>query len=489
VWAPTGATFSGEHPELPEDFRYTNHTPSGCKVASDECFERQVKVCRDNVVPDDLCWEEWGQKYANKTPQCGDYYMSQPVHSHVALLDYISYMKELHYDAIYVIGDVSDLPMYPAAPSIALANAVAITASLRGIRIVNLNEQDKANNWLSTTVFTLVEDRHLRCGSGDFVVPLVNPTLHHPKMLEADSTRNHFYSPPTALKWAIWDRVPDPTTMNLPRSQRRVALIVGPGPSINAVTPEMWEVIRQHAEVWGLNEIFPHRFITPHFWHLEVEAGDEEFFNAGGPLSGLCTAGRFRNGTVLITEQNRDNIKDIPCLMSMPKRGYDRTSYANNDGKCSCTPDDARYRPSGNQVSVPCCVTLNRVLSLFSRLGYDDVYLLGIDGHGGYFYTHEPYNINWDRDKLEGRASTEAHHPSQDSGIQHWLWSFGQYNGMRLVNLAVDGFLKSTIFTESVASFVEELTQGCTKHVGPLPPAPPEPGAPAPNAAPATKPS
>ena len=224
---------------------------------------------------------------------------------------------------------------------------------------------------------------------------------------------------------------------------------------------------------WGLNEVFPHKVISPHFLHLEIDEGDEEFFNhvegregvansSEGTPNTLCPRHRFKNGTVLVMEQGRDLIADIPCLIAMPKRGYDRTGW----GKGQCTPETGRFRPHGNEVTVPCQVSLNRIMALFPRLGYDRVYLLGIDGHGGYFYSRDPYNVTWNRDALEGRPSTVNRHPSIDSGIHHWMWSFGQYNGLRLTNLAEGGKLNQTIFTQSIDAFVDELQNGCNEHVG-----------------------
>jgi len=424
---------------------------SGACQKAQECFKYAVtRSPRQNGLRE-IWWEEWGIEYATKRIECT-----------MALLEYIKYMKDLNYDAIYVIGEVSGLSSKWERRG--LADAVAITASIRGMRIVNLNSRAiEEGNWLRNTVFTLVEDRDLRCGAGNFDMPLRNKKIHAPVILTNDATRGKLFERSTTSHWAFWDKTPRPTTINVPRTKRRTAMIVGPGPSLSDMSFEQWDVIRQHTEVWGLNEIFPHHFLSPHFWHLEVEEGDDRFFNHGNH----CTVDRFKNGTILVMDkESRGLIDDYPCLVAMPKRGYDRTEYSLH-GKCHCTPGDARYRPKGDSVNVDCCVSMNRVMSLFSRLGYEKVYLLGLDGHGGYFYQKPHYNITWDRDKLEDRSTTFARHPSMDTGTNHWVWSFGMYNGMGLVNLAEGGNMRHVMYTQSIESFVDDLVHGCDHNVGP----------------------
>jgi len=436
-----------------------------CQEDVNTCFQRQVQACSLHSAPGyyEECWEHWGRQYADDAIKCNNGPLK------MSILEYIALMKRLRYKAVFVIGDVSDGIQGKQALG-GLSNAVAITASIRGMRLINLNDRGIIDgNWLRETVYTMVEDRDIRCGANNFEHPLNLPDIHAPRALDDDPTVNMPFTPDTTPQWALWNQVPNPSTINLPRTQKRTALVVGPGPSLLNMTEDQWNVIKAHTEVWGLNEIFPHDFLTPHFLHLEVESGDHEFFNTDS----LCTRDRFKNGTVLVMEQGRNEIKRIPCLLAMPKRGYDRTGWGEESTppppmNCICTAKTGRSRPHGNQVDIPCCVTLNRIMALFTRLGYEHVYFLGIDGKGGYFYNEEPYHIRWNRDELEHRASTHAQHPTMGTGIAQWLWAFGQYNGLQLTNLATDGNLKDTLYTQSVSDFVDELVQGCQQPVGPV---------------------
>ena len=44
---------------------------------------------------------------------------------------------------------------------------------------------------------------------------------------------------------------------------------MGCGSSVNAVTKEIYDELRPHVDVWGLNLLQWHPVIVPDFWHLE----------------------------------------------------------------------------------------------------------------------------------------------------------------------------------------------------------------------------
>jgi len=240
--SPPGSTIrvcmgNSAEPEVGENIRcHPMKDSEHCKRHQQACFREHVSRCsqysHDIKGNWENCWEQWGHIYVNKNALCKNQT------SELTLLEFLRTLKLFHYDEVFVAGDLSSQVLLPEEVNMqsdilsGLANAIAITASILGLKVTNLNIREQGK-WLQETVFTLIRDRDLRCGSQDFGHILSSTWINAPIMLDTDPTTEMPYSPDNQHYWQVFDQIPDPTIMNLPRTQRRTCLVLGNGPSLN----------------------------------------------------------------------------------------------------------------------------------------------------------------------------------------------------------------------------------------------------------------
>jgi len=59
------------------------------------------------------------------------------------------------------------------------------------------------------------------------------------------------------------------------RSRKSSALLIGCGPSVNLLSKEQYEKLREHADVWTINQVFFHPFIQPDYAHVELHSKEQ----------------------------------------------------------------------------------------------------------------------------------------------------------------------------------------------------------------------
>ncbi|WP_144431355.1 hypothetical protein [Aeromonas schubertii] len=195
--------------------------------------------------------------------------------------------------------------------------------------------------------------------------------------------------------------------------------ILGCGASINDVSDDEWDMIKQHDSI-GINYFYFHDFIpTAHF--IELGGSDEAFNCIHTHL--LCDPIR----TEPIFMQIRHLINSGRVLSSQKNRVklYSPTTMLTNDTGILKQYLEHYYLPSSDSAPlIHYCSTLDCALNFAVRKGYKEIAFVGVDlNHSAYFWD-EPSNNKkyssaikavdddyaigrWDRDILKPHATTD----------------------------------------------------------------------------------
>ncbi|MEZ6975413.1 MULTISPECIES: hypothetical protein [Aeromonas] len=195
--------------------------------------------------------------------------------------------------------------------------------------------------------------------------------------------------------------------------------ILGCGTSINDVSDDEWNMIKQHDSI-GINYFYFHDFIpTAHFIEL---GGSNEAFNCihdhllGDPLRTEPIFMQIRHlinsGRVLKSDRNRVNL-------------YSPTTMLTSDNHVLKQYLEHYYLPSSNSSPlIHYCSTLDCALNFAVRQGYKEIAFVGVDlNHSAYFWdkpsnnkkyssaikaVNDDYAIGqWDRNLLKPHATTD----------------------------------------------------------------------------------
>ena len=242
--------------------------------------------------------------------------------------------------------------------------------------------------------------------------------------------------------------------LQLPTTGKKHAIFIGTGPSVNAITAEQFERLKPYADIWGLNLLHYHPVIVPDFWHYEPLSFSMPGGHALQHIHGYEKPGTnveaWINHTVLICEQACHLLKHPTIsgwMDSVQKRIYRRASISGCHTKCD--PRDANYKPERDEVHIPCCSTMNRVMDLAARIGYKKVFLLGFDGSTDYYYTDrtsvpegparsvpmwalEAADIDETAPKALKGGGVEKEHPNKGTDV--FIKTFAAFNGIQVIN-------------------------------------------------------
>ena len=181
--------------------------------------------------------------------------------------------------------------------------------------------------------------------------------------------------------------------LQLPLSGKKFVLLVGCGASSLGMTQEHWVAISPFVDTWAINNLQWHPTIVPDYWHLEP-IGDRIYgtdlpFQSWGQFPTPPVESQERkwvNHTILICEQGCQHLEHMRWTQKMQKRFYRRASISACAPDPPCDPNEARRVPVKDQVHVPCCSTMNRVMDLIVRAGYERVFTIGLDGDTTYYF-------------------------------------------------------------------------------------------------------
>lgn len=203
------------------------------------------------------------------------------------------------------------------------------------------------------------------------------------------------------------------------------AIFLGCGPSINELSEDDWEKIKD-MDIWVSNNWFIHD-IVPDFYHLEVK------MHRNGPFAKH------------MIESKRELYKDVnwvldktrPYLLDIVKsEWYDniytyKKSYRGNDGN---------YKPTPGMVQVSCMASITIILDLMQKMDYENIYLCGVDLYSSeYFWTN---NEKYDHHNIPYMISTckpDERHPKAPHATfktAKFISEFGKYNNINFINLS-----------------------------------------------------
>jgi len=239
------------------------------------------------------------------------------------------------------------------------------------------------------------------------------------------------------------------------RSRKSSALLIGCGPSVNLLSKEQYEKLREHADVWTINQVFFHPFIQPDYAHVELHSKEQV------PVWKENLGQKWPKATFII--EDNWNLWREPF-------GARRTFTYRVGTKCpeewaasngGCQVGHGRYRVKQGLVNAICCSSLNRVMDILSYMPYHTVYMLGFDSlQRKMFFDEGPLysqtNIMHDTKHAE-RVGPATTYEMAENGIEKAVSAFGVFNGMRLVNLATESRFATYIHTQSIDSAINEL--------------------------------
>jgi hypothetical protein len=159
-----------------------------------------------------------------------------------------------------------------------------------------------------------------------------------------------------------------------------VAVFLGSGQSINAMTPEQWEVI--HAcDKWTVNNWCYHPTVVPHFYHVELKAYD--FGIVQGRL--LEKRKEYRNVKFLIPGNKPKLANAIPPECEVFT--YDFRARSTKHSKFLDPKDiDANYVIDPKILTKSYDNSITLVIELMYKMGYRAVYLYGVDLQNSYYF-------------------------------------------------------------------------------------------------------
>jgi hypothetical protein len=162
-------------------------------------------------------------------------------------------------------------------------------------------------------------------------------------------------------------------------------VLLGSGESLNDITKKQWDIILTK-NVWALNNHIYHPFIVPNFYTYELKSYDfpivkERFAEKWD---------KYKNVKYVLPNNRIDYLKK-----ALPNDGNNATIYVYNyiiRGKHpKLAPEqkiNANYDPNGNEFVKSYDASVNLMIDMFYKLGYNKIWLFGFDGgNSRYFWT------------------------------------------------------------------------------------------------------
>ena len=277
------------------------------------------------------------------------------------------------------------------------------------------------------------------------------------------------------------------------RKRHSSALLIGNGPSANAVKATHARLIERTWDVWATNAFFVHATLTPDFHHVEVKGYTEPFWLQNFDAS---VRARYRAHDTLLwgfkeTKFFATSPRPSECrLNTLPKRNASHTARAarkaghvcgSNCPRClqrvlrhtrlsSYTYGDLAFGETTidfgqcaaapvlpNVLSKRCHASITTVLSMIIQLRYERLYILGVDLHSPlHFFDVKPKYAALRRPDLTReekadlpqmakaqKASQRKQHLTARSTVA-FLPAFLSANALPAINLSPDSLLRST---------------------------------------------
>ena len=240
------------------------------------------------------------------------------------------------------------------------------------------------------------------------------------------------------------------TFKNLKRDKKS-AIFLGCGSSINTLTLAQEEKIQNNFDVWVSNNFMVHKRIVPDFYHVEIK--------------------HHRNGPLIhrLAHKRRNEYKDVNWIIDQT-RSYILSYVSPNDyshSKFHVYPkvyrreNHGNYIPHPEKVSVSCNASITVIIDIMSRMGYDKIYFLGVDMNDSRYFWSE--NDDYKDIEMEDivksckpdERSINEPHPTMH--MKDYLPEYLSYNKQVAINLSKTSLLAKKMKTMDINEVLNEL--------------------------------
>jgi hypothetical protein len=164
------------------------------------------------------------------------------------------------------------------------------------------------------------------------------------------------------------------------------AVFLGCGSSINNITSEQWDKIKQF-DTWTTNNWAYHSFV-PKFYHLEMRKPNTPGRKLHAQLIRSRMAHEAYDDVIFIINRDRAYLLDV-----IGKNRKNIYLYKMNKVNAIKKPIIPKYKPSKNPNILTCNLnaSFTMVLELLTRFKYKKILFWGVDLHDcRYFWTNKP---------------------------------------------------------------------------------------------------
>ena len=235
------------------------------------------------------------------------------------------------------------------------------------------------------------------------------------------------------------------------RKNSKSAFFLGCSQSINTLTLEQEKLIQENFDIWVSNNFMVHKRIVPDFYHVEIK------HHRNGPLIGR------------LAHQRRESYKNVNWIIDQT-RPYILNYVSLNDysnekihvyPKTYRREDHGKYTPLANEVSVSCNASITVIMDLMVRMGYENIYFLGVDMNDSrYFWSgNKDYEDVQMEDIVKSckpdERSIDDPHPTMH--MKDYLPEFLDYNNQNAFNLSPNSLLSRKMKTISIKEVLDEF--------------------------------
>lgn len=254
--------------------------------------------------------------------------------------------------------------------------------------------------------------------------------------------------------------------------RRRRALIMGTGQSALLINETNVARVKEMFDVWSANHFYFHPHLVPDYAHLQMRKGGAPFWfkhfykQDVGPKYGGERWKKYRNTHFILSELGDKDTRVASASTELPFFTYPFEEAAKNKpmerrlvgvGHEEChNPRKDKHRgdpvktfTAASDCRKPpreyCFSSLTTMVDIALSVGYEEVYVMGVDGGGGHFYHNAEYKdkyFGYIKHK-NGRAKEKGAHSMDTSGAHDWLHRLAKQaytkegqDGVRMYNLS-----------------------------------------------------
>ncbi len=251
-----------------------------------------------------------------------------------------------------------------------------------------------------------------------------------------------------------------------------IAVIVGTGTSLNDLTHHQINILSSHTDIWGMNQLFFHKYIVPKFYHIEMKRLDGHSTSSLWNFFNAYRRTAYKNTTFITGRSLHDVYNTLSKSMPYPENICTYSVSSIFDDHIGCTPTRLnkiqRYVYKSNKyIENYCSASITRILHFIVRLQYKHVAFIGVELNSPrHFYSSNmrlmKYIGGFEHSiyKKNVKEYNSTVHPTGARGVQLFINMVAQiYNNTLFYNLANTSLLSysSHIVTINVYTFIHSV--------------------------------